>query len=206
MMRWTAELSPGDVKEVGWQILNEKSSRFSRRCHHNRRYESNVEIFTLALQIATRHFVKFQISTAMSAMATVPVSFGTQQAETSTFYGSFSDEARCVRKGTVVRTTGDSGPKACTVSCLLPLQTQWMDRDISIDCVFLSKSGHAQVKTIYPSRPSRGSFMPPSPPPPAPRARSRPRNDVASTIISRRNDPLPPLAQPKGFSLYHGIS
>lgn len=59
MMRWTAELSPGDVKEVGWQILNEKSSRFSRRCHHNRRYESNVEIFTLALQIATRHFVKF---------------------------------------------------------------------------------------------------------------------------------------------------
>ena len=64
MMRWTAELSPGDVKEVGWQILDEKRCRFSRRCHYNRRYESNVEIFTLALQIATRHFVKFRISTA----------------------------------------------------------------------------------------------------------------------------------------------
>lgn len=30
----------------------------------------------------------------MTAMATVPVSFGTQQPEVSTFYGSFSDEAR----------------------------------------------------------------------------------------------------------------
>lgn len=82
-------------------------------------------------------------------MARVPVSFGTQQPEVSTFYGSFSDE----------------------------------------------------VKTLYPSGPSRGSFMPPSPPPPAPRARSRPRHDVASaaaSAVSSRSEPLPPLAQPKG--------
>eukprot|EP00435_Cladocopium_sp_Y103_P055202 s111_g18.t1 len=78
-------------------------------------------------------------------MATVPVSFGTQKPEVSTFYGSFSDE----------------------------------------------------VKTFYPSRPSRGSFMPPSPPPPAPRARSRPRHDMAPAVSSR-SEPLPPLAQPKG--------
>ena len=68
----------------------------------------------------------------MSAMATVPVSFGTQQAETSTFYGSFSDEARCVRKGTVVRTTGDSGPKACH-SFLLVAASNSMDGPRHID-------------------------------------------------------------------------
>eukprot|EP00438_Fugacium_kawagutii_P023007 Skav205115 [mRNA] locus=scaffold1864:193818:199565:+ [translate_table: standard] len=72
-------------------------------------------------------------------MATVPVSFGTQQPEMNTFYGIFGE-----------------------------------------------------VKTIYPSGPSRGSFMPPSPP----RARSRRHDTVVSSLSSRET--LPPLAQPKG--------
>ena len=92
----------------------------------------------------------------------------------------------------------------CGLGDCLPSMVHPLWGQIYIDLWNIWNLQSRQVKTLYPSGPSRGSFMPPSPPPPAPRARSRPRHDVASaaaSAVSSRSEPLPPLAQPKGSLL-----